>query len=422
MNYTILLLCSLICINLNGQNKVFAKEIVKTLTSEDYAGRGYVNDGHNKAANYIAEKFKELGLEGFDSDYKQEFQIDVNTFNGNSDVKIDGKLMYAGVDFIVDPSCPSVKGKYDLVWLNPKIVGNTNKMMKFSSKDFKNSFLIIDKTGITDSTQLNFLNGMLYNPFKAKGIVLVQNEKFTWGISKRQHNYPILYIKKNLISFSNKKIELNIDATLKQGEITQNVLGYVKGTEKPDSFIVFSAHYDHIGMLGEDAIFPGANDNASGTSMIIDLARHYALPENKPKTSILFIAFGAEEVGLLGSKFYVQKPYFPLEKILFQINTDIMGTGDDGITMVNATKNPDIYQAFKKINDKKQYLKRIKKRGQAANSDHHPFDKKGVKAIFLYTMGGSKAYHDIYDTGENLTLSKYNEVFQLITDFIAEYK
>lgn len=422
MNYTILLLCSLICINLNGQNKVFAKEIVKTLTSEDYAGRGYVNDGHNKAANYIAEKFKELGLEGFDSDYKQEFQIDVNTFNGNSDVKIDGKLMYAGVDFIVDPSCPSIKGKYDLVWLNPKIVGNTNKMMKFSSKDFKNSFLIIDKTGITDSTQLNFLNGMLYNPFKAKGIVLVQNEKFTWGISKRQHNYPILYIKKNLISFSNKKIELNIDATLKQGEITQNVLGYVKGTEKPDSFIVFSAHYDHIGMLGEDAIFPGANDNASGTSMIIDLARHYALPENKPKTSILFIAFGAEEVGLLGSKFYVQKPYFPLEKILFQINTDIMGTGDDGITMVNATKNPDIYQAFKKINDKKKYLKRIKKRGKAANSDHHPFDKKGVKAIFLYTMGGSKAYHDIYDTGENLTLSKYNEVFQLITDFIEEYK
>ena len=131
---------------------------------------------------------------------------------------------------------------------NPKIIGNTNKIMKFSSKDFKNSFLIIDKTGITDSTQLNFLNEMLYNPFNAKGIVVVQNKKFTWGISKRQHNYPIIYIQKNRISFSNKKIELNIDATLKQGEITQNVLGYVKGTEKPDAFIVFSAHYDHIGI------------------------------------------------------------------------------------------------------------------------------------------------------------------------------
>jgi len=422
MNYATLLLFTLLCLNLQGQNKFFAKEIVKTLTSEEYAGRGYVKDGHNKAANFIAEKFKELGLEGFDSDFKQEFQIDVNTFNGNSDILIDGKLMYAGVDFIVDPSCPSIKGKYDLVWLNPKIIGNTNKMMKFSSKDFKNSFLIIDKTGITDSTQLNFLNEMLYNPFNAKGIVVVQNKKFTWGISKRQHNYPIIYIQKNRISFSNKKIELNIDATLKQGEITQNVLGYVKGTEKPDSFIVFSAHYDHIGMLGSDAVFPGANDNASGTSLIIDLARHYSLPENKPKTSILFIAFGAEEVGLLGSKFYVEKPYFPLGKILLQINTDIMGTGDDGITMVNATKNPNIYGKFKKINEEKHYLKRIKKRGPAANSDHHPFDQKGVNAIFLYTMGGSKAYHDIYDTGENLTLSKYNEVFQLITDFVSEYK
>ena len=422
MNYTTLLIFTLLCLNLQGQNKFFAKEIVKTLTSEEFAGRGYVKDGHNKAANFIAEKFKELGLEGFDSDFKQEFQIDVNTFNGNSDVLVDGKLMYAGVDFIVDPSCPSIKGKYDLVWLNPKIVGNTNKMIKFSSKELKNSFLIIDKTGITDSIQLNFLNGMLHNPFKAKGIVFVHAEKFTWGISKHQRNYPIIYIKKNLISFRNKRIELNIDATLKRGEITQNVLGYIKGSEKPDSFIVFSAHYDHIGMLGEDAIFPGANDNASGTSMIIDLARHYTMPENKPKTSILFIAFGAEEVGLLGSNFYVQKPYFPLEKILLQINTDIMGTGDDGITMVNGIKNSDIYQAFEKINDKKQYVKRIKKRGKAANSDHHHFDKKGVKAVFLYTMGGSKAYHDIYDTGENLTLSKYNEVFKLITDFIEEYK
>ena len=103
MNYATLLLFTLLCLNLQGQNKFFAKEIVKTLTSEEYAGRGYVKDGHNKAANFIAEKFKELGLEGFDSDFKQEFQIDVNTFNGNSDILIDGKLMYAGVDFIVDP-------------------------------------------------------------------------------------------------------------------------------------------------------------------------------------------------------------------------------------------------------------------------------------------------------------------------------
>ena len=295
-------------------------------------------------------------------------------------------------------------------------------MIKFMETDFKNSFLIVDKTGITDTTQLNFLDGMIHNPFNAKGIVIVKAENFTWGSAQAQRPYPIIYIKKSLISYKNKKIELDIKAKLKTGELTQNVLGYVKGSEQPDSFIVVSAHYDHIGMLGPDAIFPGANDNASGVAMLLDMARHYALPENQPNVSMLFIAFGAEEVGLLGSKHYVKKPYFPLEKIKLQINTDIMGTGDEGIKIVNGDVHKDVFEAFKKINDEKGYLTKIAKRGEAANSDHHPFHEKGVKAIFIHTLGGSKAYHDVYDTADNLTLSKYNEVFKLITDFIAEYK
>ena len=99
-----------------------------------------------------------------------------------------------------------------------------------------------------------------------------------------------------------------------------------------------------------------------------------------------------------------------------------MGTGDEGIKIVNGDTHLDIYNLFRKINEEKGYLTKIGKRGKAANSDHHPFDEKGVKAIFIYTLGGSKAYHDVYDTADNLTLSKYNEVFKLITDFISEYK
>lgn len=422
MKSILVILLSVFSLVVQAQNKILAIEFVDTLTSENHAGRGYVNNGHLKSADFIAGKFKEFGLEGFDSDYKQEFQIDVNTFGGTADVSIDKKFMYAGVDFMVEPGCPSIEGKFNLVWLNPKIVGDAKKMIKFTGTDFKNTFLIVDKTGITDTTQIHFLDDMVHNPFGAKGIIIVQSEKFTWGMSQKQSPYPILYIKKNLISYKNKKIELNIQSKLKQGEITQNVLGFVKGSEQPDSFIVFSAHYDHLGMLGPDALFAGANDNASGTAMLLDLARHYALPENKPKTSILFIAFGAEEVGLLGSKHYVNKPYFPLEKIKLQINTDIMGTGDDGIMMVNAKTHPDVYETFNNINKEKWYLTKIGARGKAANSDHYWFDQKGVKAVFLYTMGGSKAYHDIYDTADNLTLSKYNEVFKLITDFITVYK
>ena len=87
------------------------------------------------------------------------------------------------------------------------------------------------------------------------------------------------------------------------------MLGYVEGSHFPDSFILFSAHYDHLGHMGKNIFIAGANDNASGTSMLLNLAAHYAKPENKPKYSVMFIAFGAEEAGLIGSKFYVQHPY-----------------------------------------------------------------------------------------------------------------
>ena len=231
-----------ISVSLLAQDKTLAMQFVDTLTSENYAGRGYVNEGHTKAADFVAKKFKEYGLVGFDSDYKQEFLIDVNTFGGTADVLIDKKLLFAGVDFIVAPNCPEIKGKFNLVWLNPKIIGDQKKMIKFMETDFKNSFLIVDKTGITDTTQINFLNDMRGNPFGAKGIVIVQSGKFTWGMSQNQADYPILYVKKSLVSYKNKKIELEIKAKLKKGELTQNVLGYVKGTKQPDSFIVFSAH------------------------------------------------------------------------------------------------------------------------------------------------------------------------------------
>lgn len=405
-----------------AQDVYFARNIVDTLTSEAYAGRGYVNNGHSKAANFIAQQFDEFGLERFDSDFKQEFTLNVNTFGGVADLLIDGKLLFAGVDFLTDPACPAVEGTFKLLWLNPNIVGNAKKMSKFTSNDLSNSFLIIDKKGITDKTQLEFMNNMIKNPFNAKGIIVVQDEKFTWGTAQQQRSYPILYVKRKHISYKNKKVAVKIEAKLKNDEISQNVLGYVKGSLYPDSFLVFSAHYDHLGMLGPDAVFTGANDNASGTAMLLNLAQHYSKPENKPKYSILFIAFGGEEAGLLGSKHYTTKPYFPLSQIKLVINTDIMGTGDDGIKVVNGSVHSDVFNQLTAINVQKGYLKNIGQRGKAANSDHHWFDEKGVKAIFIYTLGGSKAYHDIYDTADNLTLSKYNEVFKLLTDFVAVYK
>jgi hypothetical protein len=102
------------------------------------------------------------------------------------------------------------------------------------------------------------------------------------------------------------------------------------------------------------------------------------------------------------------------------INLDLVGTGDEGMTVVNAVDLPDQFNLLTKINEQKGYMPKINKRTNAPNSDHYFFATKGVKAIFIYTLGGIKAYHDIYDRAETLPLTKFKELFGLLTDFIEE--
>jgi Zn-dependent M28 family amino/carboxypeptidase len=187
----------------------------------------------------------------------------------------------------------------------------------------------------------------------------------------------------------------------------------------PDSFIVFSAHYDHLGIMGTEAIFTGANDNASGCAMMLSLAKHYAA--HPAKYSMAFIGWGGEELGLLGSFNYVEHPVFPLGKIKFMVNVDIMGTGDDGITVVNGTGYKPRFDSMVVINKKLNLLKEVKIRNNAANSDHYPFVEKGVPAFFIYTLGGIKAYHDIYDKRETLPMTKFKEVYILLTEFVKTF-
>ena len=130
--------------------------------------------------------------------------------------------------------------------------------------------------------------------------------------------------------------------------------------------------------------------------------------------------FGAEEVGILGSKHFIEHPLFPLENINFVLNMDIMGTGDEGATIVNGAILPEQFELLQKINETEGYLPQIKKRSKAANSDHYWFTEKGIPAFFIYTLGGIKAYHDVDDRAETLPLTKFEDCFRLLRDFIDE--
>jgi aminopeptidase YwaD len=255
----------------------------------------------------------------------------------------------------------------------------------------------------------------------AKGIIRLSDTKLTWTVAKEQAPIAQLIVAKDAWVSGAKSIEVNIKAEFEKKHKTQNVLAYVEGSEEPDKFLVVTAHYDHLGKMGKDVVFRGANDNASGVTMLLNLAKHYAKPENQPKYSIVFIAFAGEEAGLLGSMYYVQNPVFPLEDIEFLINLDILGTGGEGITVVNGAVHTKEFEMLSKINSDRDYLVKVKKRGKAAISDHYPFSESGVPCFYIYTMGGIQAYHDVYDVPETLPLTEFEDIFRLLTDFVATY-
>jgi len=404
--------------NSNAQNIDYARNVIKDLCSEQLFGRGYVNDGNKKAAEYIKKEYQNSNLLFFEKDYFQEFGFQVNTFPYIVDVKLDDKQLVPGEDYIVDAGCPPSNGVYDIFYIDSTTIDNPVDFNDFLKRNLRNTFLVVDRIKGKTFIKQDIADMMLKNGYKARGLIFSEQEKLTWTTATEWIKYPIIYFTKGTLKRDHNKISVQIESEL-MPHATQNIVGYFKGTQYPDSFIVFSAHYDHLGMMGKWAMFPGANDNASGVAMMLDMMKYYS--KNKPKYSIAFMAFAAEEVGLFGSYYYTEHPLFPLKNISMLINLDLMGTGDKGMTVVNATLFPKEFQDLQLINITKNYLVTVNARGKAQNSDHYYFTENGVKAFYFYLMGDYHFYHDVYDLPEVLTLSKYNEAFKLIIDFTNEY-
>jgi aminopeptidase YwaD len=369
------LLLLLIGYNSFSQEVAFARKIVDTLTSPVFWGRGYTNDGMKKAAEYISAQFQSYGLTPMKgNDFLQSFSYSVNTFPGKMDVSLNGKDLVPGKDFIIAPESKAIKGK-----------GNLER---------------------ADSIQ--FVN-------KQNRFIVKLADKLTWDVAPEVADYTLIQVDRNAFRETPESFKVNIDNDLIKNFKAANVCGIVKGTIKPDSIIFITAHYDHLGGMGKDTYFPGANDNASGISLLLNLAHYYAA--NPRPYSIGFICFAGEEAGLIGSKYFTEHPLVPLQRIRFLINTDLAGTGEEGITVVNATEFPKEFAMMNAVNDENKLLVKINSRGKAANSDHYFFTEKGVPSFFFYTMGGIKAYHDVFDKAETLPLNEHEDLFKLVVKF-----
>ena len=395
-----------------SQNIAYVRGVIDTLSSPGFYGRGYVNNGDRIAAEFIVKQLKKDKLKFFTPDALQPFHLNVNTFPGTLELKINGILKTPGTDYLVMPDAPSMNHKYKTLLLNEKTLSTPKLIHKFEKRKVSGLSLVAD-TGFKD---------LKNKKLQESPLLLKISEKLpAWHVADAQNSnkHAEIIINRNALPEKIKKVSVKVEAIQQDNYQTQNVVGYISGKVCPDSFVVFGAHYDHLGIMGSKAYFPGASDNGSGTAMLLDLAAYYSQPENQPDYSMVFIFFSGEEAGLLGSEYYTSHPLFPLSKIKFMLNLDMVGTGSEGIKVVNGSVFKTLFQKLKELNEKGGYVKTVSERGEAANSDHYFFYKHGVKCFFIYTLGNEdKEYHTVGDKADILPLTKYPELFHLICDFI----
>jgi hypothetical protein len=398
-----------------SQNITQADKIIQKLCSDKFAGRGYVDRGDSIAADYIASYFDSLGLSSIKNNHKQSFNVSVNNIN-SAELTIDNRSLTPGVDFLIAPNAPTLSGDYHVFNVSKKML-LSGRIVNKVCKAIKRGYIPV--VSVFDSKDQSLKNTIVeIKKLSKEGPIIFLKEKITWSVSTSQSEGMEIWVLDSVFDRFSKAIHIDVSSSFISSYKSNNVIGYVEGHENPDSFIVLCGHYDHLGKMGE-AIFYGANDNASGIAMLLDLASYFS--EHPQKHSVAFIAFGAEELGLLGSLNYVKKPLIPLNKTKFVFNMDLMGDGANGATIVNGKIFPSYFEQLKSINDNENYLPIIRSRGKAANSDHYFFSEAGIPSFFMYLMGDYDFYHVPQDNPNNLKLGTYyNKSFLLIRNFVSQ--
>jgi Peptidase family M28 len=194
---------------------------------------------------------------------------------------------------------------------------------------------------------------------------------------------------------------------------TANIVGYIPGESK--EIVVIGAHHDH---LGDHHL--GANDNASGVVALLSIAQAMQQRGTKPKRTIAFIAFGAEEQGMVGSYHFVAHPpaALPIERVVYDINLDMLGSyKSKGFVAAMGTFAGSPGRTLMDALDRKHPKLHVGLGGRGVGSDHLPFCKRGVPYVFFWTPDGH-CYHEPCDTADKIDMPHYAEIAQLAGELV----
>ena len=435
------------------------KSHITILASDSLEGRKTGSQGQDKAAAYINRHFKKLQLNSFDTlNYYQDFTV--VKINPSATLRINNQEKELFTDFVLsyDHSISSASNLEGLIILSDIDDINLNKL------DVKNKVVFYIDTITNDpekKVQLWKNNYVFFSEKEAAGLVFITNDfeqisdTYSYAFSSSKHVLEsevkplnemfLLFANSGLLqnewsdlpknkwfqkkkythSISNVSFSKNTDTTHLKG---RNVIGLMKGKNDAKETLLIIAHYDHLGII-DGEIYNGADDNATGIAALIELAEAFYVAKNQEgalEKNILFVAVSAEEIGLLGSKYFSQHPLIPLENIISVLNIDMIGRTDenydhpDYIYVIGSDMISDkLHQQNEEAN---QFIKLTL--DYTYNSEDHPlrlyyrsdhvhFAKQGIPSIF-YFGGFHEDYHQPTDTANKIDFSKVENITRFI--------
>lgn len=410
---------------LNSQDTNYMRQTLRSLTSDRMHGRGYSFRGDSIAAEFIRGELKRLRVNPLVENYYQEYTFSVHSMEGPVSLKVNGQRLVPYSQFRIPAWSKSSWGDFKVLTVPCETLLDVSKLKKFLNKyngRLDDVFVYIDKSTFKgdDEEQSKAFDAAIAgigrrNPFNSRGVIVGVSELSTYSPANTdfRHNYAYIEVLSSVMPKKVKEFNCSFFTQFHPRYKTQNIFGVVPG--EVDTMIVYTAHYDHLGTMGDSVVFYGAHDNASGVATILDIARDVV--SSKPHYTTVFCFFSGEEAGLMGSKFAYEHPVFDYSKVRLLINIDMFCGGNEGIMVFNANdeRTAPYVDRLQHLNDALQIAPEIRRRENRPNSDHWWFSKK-VPAIFILSMGQRYGgYHDPQDTCDRCGLENYLNYVTLLS-------
>lgn len=427
---------------------------MRALTSDEFEGRAPTTPGGRKTVAFIEEEFRRIGLKPANGQsylqtvplvevtaknfsplmlksegkqvsfsFPEDFVIGTSRLYENIELK-DSELVFAGYGIVApeygwdDYKNIDVRGKTVLVLINDPgfelkdpdffagsamtYYGRWTYKYEEAMRQGAEAVLIVHETEPASYGWDVVRNSWSGHQYKMGGSSRAETLLLEGWIHKNaaenlfnMAGFSFDDLKKMAIESEFEPFLLNLKASLSfdvsyQVSDCYNVAGYIEGSQFPDEYIIYLAHWDHLGMeKGPNGpiIYNGAIDNATGTAALMAIAGRFAAMNPAPKRSVVFVAVTAEESGLIGSTYYAQNPLFPLEKTVGGINIDglnVFGpTNDVSVVGYKASQLQDYLQKFALEQNRELKSERHPERGSFFRSDHFPLVLKGVPMLYF---------------------------------------